>query len=54
MIICYRDRSKELFDILEKNNVPVLVFSAGLGDTVEAALQHFNLLHDNVKVSSYY
>lgn len=37
--------------MLGKNNVPILVFSAGLGDTVEVVLKHFNVLLPNVKVN---
>lgn len=47
-----RDRTKELFIKLKKQNVPVLVFSAGLGDIVEELLRHQNVLFDNVNVIS--
>ncbi|CAG9856400.1 unnamed protein product [Phyllotreta striolata] len=47
-----RDGTKELFEELHKADVPVLVFSAGLGDTVQAVLKHFNVNLPNVEVIS--
>ncbi|XP_057340681.1 7-methylguanosine phosphate-specific 5'-nucleotidase [Microplitis mediator] len=47
-----RDRTKELIDRLNKAAVPVLVFSAGLGDVVEAVLKFHDVLLSNVKVIS--
>lgn len=47
-----RDRTKELFNKLKKHNVPILVFSAGLGDIVEELLRHQNVLFENVNVIS--
>jgi HAD superfamily hydrolase (TIGR01544 family) len=47
-----RDRTKELFVKLKNLNVPILVFSAGLGDVVEASLRHQNVLLENVNVIS--
>lgn len=47
-----RDGTKELFKKLYHANVPVLVFSAGLGDVVESILRHQGVLFDNVKIIS--
>lgn len=47
-----RDGTKDLFDKLNKANVPVLVFSAGLGDVVEAILTTHEVLFNNVKIIS--
>ncbi|XP_014225102.1 7-methylguanosine phosphate-specific 5'-nucleotidase-like [Trichogramma pretiosum] len=47
-----RDRTKELFSKLWTKNIPILVFSAGLGDIVEALLRHQGVLYDNVNVIS--
>ncbi|KAJ8964053.1 hypothetical protein NQ314_005194 [Rhamnusium bicolor] len=47
-----RDGSKELFDELCAAKVPVLVFSAGLGDTVMSVLKHCDVLLPNVEVVS--
>lgn len=47
-----RDGTKELFDQLQQADVPVLVFSAGLGDTVKAVMKHFDVNLPNVEVIS--
>nr|XP_034177925.1 7-methylguanosine phosphate-specific 5'-nucleotidase [Osmia lignaria] len=47
-----RDGTKELFKKLHSAGIPVLVFSAGLGDVVEAVLRTQGVLFDNVKVIS--
>ncbi|KAK9876559.1 hypothetical protein WA026_013935 [Henosepilachna vigintioctopunctata] len=49
---CLRDGSKKIFQLLEEKEVPVLVFSAGLGDTVVALLTHNGIYRSNVKVVS--
>lgn len=47
-----RDRTHELFDALLRLQIPVLVFSAGLGNSVVSVLQQANIMHPNVKVVS--
>ncbi|RZC41721.1 7-methylguanosine phosphate-specific 5'-nucleotidase, partial [Asbolus verrucosus] len=47
-----RDGTKELFQTLLNHNVPILVFSAGLGDTVVSVLKHYDVYLPNVKVIS--
>lgn len=47
-----RDGTCELFRKLRDAGVPVLVFSAGLGDIVEAVLKLNGVLFENVKVIS--
>lgn len=47
---CLRDGSNDLFIHLNRLNIPVLVFSAGLGDTVNALLKETNNLLPNVQV----
>ncbi|KAK9297978.1 hypothetical protein QLX08_008502 [Tetragonisca angustula] len=47
-----RDGTKELLKKLHLAKVPVLVFSAGLGDIVEAILKSQGILFDNVKIIS--
>ncbi|XP_077277889.1 cytosolic 5'-nucleotidase IIIB [Temnothorax americanus] len=47
-----RDGTEELFQKLYDARVPIVVFSAGLGDIVEAVLRYHNALFDNVKVIS--
>ncbi|XP_068982365.1 7-methylguanosine phosphate-specific 5'-nucleotidase [Bombus flavifrons] len=47
-----RDGTKEFFEKLHFVKIPVLVFSAGLGDIVEAILKNQGVLFDNVKIIS--
>jgi 2-hydroxy-3-keto-5-methylthiopentenyl-1-phosphate phosphatase len=45
-----RDGTKELFQTLLNNDVPVLIFSAGLGNTVISVLKHYDVYLPNIKV----
>ncbi|ALC41872.1 CG3362, partial [Drosophila busckii] len=47
-----RDRTHELFLLLQRFQIPVLVFSAGLGNSVVSVLRQANIMHTNVKVVS--
>lgn len=47
-----RDGTKDMFEYTNKLNVPVLVFSAGLGDCIMAVLKHENVFYPNVKLVS--
>ncbi|XP_011693801.1 PREDICTED: 7-methylguanosine phosphate-specific 5'-nucleotidase [Wasmannia auropunctata] len=47
-----RDGTEELFEKLADARVPIVVFSAGLGDIVEVVLRYHNALFDNVRVIS--
>lgn len=47
---CLRDGTHELFASLNSTKVPVLVFSAGIGDTVSAILEQADLLMPTVHV----
>jgi len=47
-----RDGTHELFRELYTDNIPCLVFSAGLGDSVISVLKHANVMHPNVKIIS--
>lgn len=47
-----RDGTHDLFKLTHEMNVPVLVFSAGLGDSIQAVLQHEQVLLPNVKLVS--
>ncbi|XP_067012732.1 7-methylguanosine phosphate-specific 5'-nucleotidase [Anabrus simplex] len=47
-----RTGSEEMFRSLLEAEVPVLVFSAGLGDMVRAILRHHKVLHPNVHIIS--
>lgn len=47
-----RDNSHKLFDTLNRLNIPVLVFSAGLGNSVISVLKQANVMYPNVSVIS--
>ncbi|XP_066996917.2 7-methylguanosine phosphate-specific 5'-nucleotidase [Anabrus simplex] len=47
-----RTGSEEMFRSLMEADVPVLVFSAGVGDMVRAILRHHKVLHPNVHIIS--
>ncbi|KAH8401064.1 hypothetical protein KR009_002769 [Drosophila setifemur] len=47
-----RDRTHELFADLQRLDIPTLVFSAGLGNSVVSMLRQANVMHPNVKVVS--
>ncbi|XP_042874149.1 cytosolic 5'-nucleotidase 3-like isoform X3 [Penaeus japonicus] len=47
-----RDGTRELCKKLHEYSVPVLVFSAGMGDILEQVLRHFDVYTDNIKVVS--
>lgn len=49
---CLRDGTPELFARLSELRVPILVFSAGIGDTVAAILRQTNLMWPTVHVVS--
>lgn len=47
-----RDGTHEMFEFANELDVPVLVFSAGLGDSILAVLKHEKVLMPNVKLVS--
>ncbi|XP_014213983.1 7-methylguanosine phosphate-specific 5'-nucleotidase isoform X3 [Copidosoma floridanum] len=47
-----RDRTKELFTKLNALGIPILVFSAGLGDVVRTQLRHQEVYMNNVNIIS--
>lgn len=51
---CSRDGFKEFFDQLHKNNVPLFIFSAGVGDILEEIIRQANVFYSNVNVVSNY
>ncbi|KAL8538959.1 hypothetical protein ACS0TY_000818 [Phlomoides rotata] len=51
--IAFRDGVTELFELLERNNIPILIFSAGLADIIEEVLrQRLHRSFKNVKIIS--
>lgn len=49
---CLRDGTQTMMELLNRYKVPVLVFSAGLGDSVISLLRQGNVYLPNVKVVS--
>ncbi|NXC41422.1 5NT3B nucleotidase, partial [Penelope pileata] len=52
--VMLRDGFKELFDQLHKYNVPMFIFSAGVGDVLEEIIRQANVFYSNVNVVSNY
>lgn len=48
----FSDKVSEFFQLLSDHHIPVLVFSAGLGDVIDLCLHHANVFHDNMRVVS--
>lgn len=49
-----REGFNEFFDQLHKNNVPLFIFSAGVGDILEEIIRQANVFHPNINVVSNY
>ncbi|XP_064177920.1 7-methylguanosine phosphate-specific 5'-nucleotidase-like isoform X4 [Anguilla rostrata] len=49
-----REGYKEFFDQLQEHNVPLLIFSAGVGDVLEEVIRQNDIFHSNVRVFSNY
>jgi len=47
-----RDNINIFFDLIDKYHIPLLVFSAGLGDIIEGLLNKYNINDENVNVIS--
>lgn len=47
-----REGYEQFFDRLLQHNVPVFIFSAGLGDVLEEIIRQAGVYHSNVKVVS--
>nr|XP_033958159.1 cytosolic 5'-nucleotidase 3-like [Pseudochaenichthys georgianus] len=47
-----REGYEQFFDRLQQHNVPVFIFSAGLGDVLEEIIRQAGVYHPNVKVVS--
>lgn len=49
-----RDGYKDFFDHLHEHSIPLLIFSAGIGDILEEVIRQTEVFHPNVKVISNY
>ncbi len=50
----FRDGYKGFFDRLAEQQVPLLIFSAGVGDVLEEVIRQNRVFHPNVRVISNY
>ncbi len=48
----FRGGAKEFLALLEKQDIPLLVFSAGLGDVIQYFFEVQNVLYDNISIIS--
>ncbi len=46
----FRDKTSDLLTFLNKKNIPLLIFSSGLGDLIEGFLKKENLSFDNISI----
>lgn len=51
-VFASREGFEQFFDRLHQHNVPVFIFSAGLGDVLEEILRQAGIYHPNIKVVS--
>lgn len=51
-ILFYREGYEFFFDKLHEHNVPVFIFSAGIGDILEQIIHQAGVYHSNIKVVS--
>lgn len=55
IIRCFnRDGYQLFFDHLYEHSIPLLIFSAGIGDILEEVIRQAGVFHSNVKVFSNY
>ncbi|KAL7869900.1 hypothetical protein AOLI_G00138880 [Acnodon oligacanthus] len=52
--IMLRDRYEVFFGSLKDHSIPLLIFSAGVGDILEEVIKHNGVFHPNVRVFSNY
>ena len=52
VFLCFRDGCQWFFDELHKHEIPLLIFSAGLGDIISEVISHQGRLYDNMKIVS--
>jgi len=50
--LAFRDKVFDFMTVLHKHNIPMLIFSAGLGNVIELLLERYEVCFDNVRVVS--
>lgn len=48
----FRPHAKEFIEFLHKNNIPLIIISAGIGNFIDSFLEHNDCCFDNIYVSS--
>lgn len=51
-IMEFRPYAREFLEFLHKNNVPLIIISAGIGNFIESFLEHNNCNFDNIYINS--
>ena len=49
-----REGYKTFFDTLYQNNIPLFIFSAGIGDILEEIIRQMKVFHPNIHIVSNY
>ncbi|KAM5213526.1 7-methylguanosine phosphate-specific 5'-nucleotidase isoform 4-T4 [Hipposideros larvatus] len=49
-----REGYKTFFNTLDQNNIPLLIFSAGIGDILEEIIRQMKVFHPNIHIVSNY
>lgn len=50
----FRDGYKTFFNTLSQNNIPLFIFSAGIGDVLEEMIRQRKVFHPNIHIMSNY
>lgn len=50
----FRDGYKTFFNTLSQNNIPLFIFSAGIGDVLEEIIRQRKVFHPNIHIVSNY
>ena len=51
-LMYFRSGAKEFIEFLHKNNIPLIIISAGIGNIIENFLKINNCLYDNIHIIS--
>lgn len=49
-IMKFRDGAKEFLDFLNKNNIPLIIISAGIGNFIKLFLKKYNCYYSNINI----
>lgn len=54
LFLSIRDGYKGFFDLLDEHHIPLLIFSAGVGDVLEEVIHQNQVFRPNVRIISNY